>query len=173
MEAPSKSLTVSRRVLRLLVAANIVFALLILALLIATLVAREPVVAALGIPTKYASAGLVAAMRLIMIAGIASAAISHFILLRLLAIVDTVRHGDPFTAGNAARLRGIAWALLAVELTHHLTGAIAASASTEPLPIDIGWGISPTRWIAVLLLFVLAQVFDHGAGMRADLEGTV
>jgi hypothetical protein len=30
-----------------------------------------------------------------------------------------------------------------------------------------------TPWLSVLLLFVLAGVFAHGARMRADLEGTV
>ena len=39
--------------------------------------------------------------------------------------------------------------------------------------LDINWSFSFTPWLAVLLLFVLAQVFDRGARMRADLEGTV
>jgi hypothetical protein len=30
-----------------------------------------------------------------------------------------------------------------------------------------------TGWLAVLLLFVLARVFDYGTRMRDDLEGTV
>lgn len=60
-----------------------------------------------------------------------------------------------------------------LELLHLAIGAIAAGASSQSQPLDIGWSFSPTRWIAVLLLFVLARVFDHGARMRADLEGTV
>jgi hypothetical protein len=37
----------------------------------------------------------------------------------------------------------------------------------------MNWTFSVTRWIAVLLLFVLARVFEQGARMREDLEGTV
>lgn len=44
---------------------------------------------------------------------------------------------------------------------------------TVQVPIDIDWTFSFTPWIAVLLLFVLARVFAHGARMREDLEGTV
>ena len=40
-------------------------------------------------------------------------------------------------------------------------------------PLDIGWSFSATGWLAVLLLFVLARVFNEGAEMRYELEGTV
>jgi hypothetical protein len=36
-----------------------------------------------------------------------------------------------------------------------------------------GWSFNITGWIAVLLLFVLARVFEQGAAMREDIEGTV
>ena len=91
----------------------------------------------------------------------------------LLAIVETVRIGDPFVAGNAARLRGIAWAVLGLELLHLGVGAVAAAVSTGAASLDVGWSFSVTRWLAVLLLFVLAVVFEQGTRMRADLEGTV
>ena len=58
-------------------------------------------------------------------------------------------------------------------LLHLLVGAIAAGSASSPQPLDIDRSFSVTPWIAVLLLFVLARVFDHGARMRADLEGTV
>jgi hypothetical protein len=45
-----------------------------------------------------------------------------------------------------------------------------AAAVWEPGRIDT-FSIAP--WLAVLLLFVLAGVFSHGARMREDLEGTV
>ena len=35
------------------------------------------------------------------------------------------------------------------------------------------WSFSLTPWLAVVLLFVLARVFDEGTRMRDDLEGTV
>jgi hypothetical protein len=52
-------------------------------------------------------------------------------------------------------------------------GVIANAASTSGLTLDIDWTFSFTPWVAVVLLFVLARVFEQGALMRADLEGTV
>ena len=112
-------------------------------------------------------------MRLIMVIGVGSAPLAHILLTRLLAIVETVRLGDPFVAGNAARLQTTAWALLGLELLHLAVGAIAAAASSESQPLDIHWNFSISGWLAVLLLFVLARVFDHGTRLRDDLEGTV
>jgi hypothetical protein len=88
-------------------------------------------------------------------------------------VVDTVRVGDPFVIVNAQRLRTIAWAVLGLELMHLVVGAVAALASSATQPLDIGWSFSVTRWLAALLLFVLARVFEHGARMREDLAGTV
>jgi hypothetical protein len=45
--------------------------------------------------------------------------------------------------------------------------------STPSAPLDINWSFSLTRWIAVLLLFVLARVFEQGARMREELAGTI
>jgi hypothetical protein len=39
-------------------------------------------------------------------------------------------------------------------------------ASTPARTLDIGWNISFTPWIAVLLRFVLARVVAHAARMR-------
>jgi len=168
-----KAVVLSRKVLRVLVGATVVYAMLLLGLFNATLFARDLVVTAFGVPPEPHRDPFLLGMRLIIVVGLVSAAIFYIILQRLIEIVDTVRAGDPFIVENAARLRKIAWALLGLELLHHVVGAIAAAMSTAALPIDIGWGLSPTRWIAVLLLFVLAGVFEHGARMRADLEGTV
>ena len=52
----------------------------------------------------------------------------HYVVLkRLLAIVGTVRAGDPFVAANALRLKAIAWTLLALQLLSLVIGAIARS----------------------------------------------
>jgi hypothetical protein len=95
------------------------------------------------------------------------------VLTRLLEIVETVRLGDPFVSENAARLETIAWIVLGLELLHFAVGAIASSVSTAAQPLDIDWNFSVTRWLAILLCFVLARVFEHGTRMREDLEGTV
>src|ERR1035437_2842586 len=108
-------------------------------------------------------------VRLIMVIGVGSAPLAHILLTRLLAIVETVRLGDPFVAGNAARLQTTAWALLGLELLHLAVGAFAAAASSESQPLNIGWHFSISGWLAVLLLFVLARVFGHGARLRGDL----
>lgn len=167
------ALAVSRRVLRALVVLNVVYGLGILALLIATLVADGPVMEALGVKPAPDSATLMRGMRLIALAGIASVPVAHVILTRLRDIVDTVDAGDPFVVGNAGRLQTIAWCVLGLEILHLAVGAIAARSASSVQRLDIDWSFSFTPWIAVLLLFVLARVFDHGARMRADLEGTV
>ncbi|GAB3351874.1 DUF2975 domain-containing protein [Lysobacter tyrosinilyticus] len=108
-------------------------------------------------------------LRVIVVLGIIGAAIVHTILRRLLAIVDTVRDGDPFILDNARRLNAIAWSVLSLEVLRLMVGGVAA-AVWEPGHID---GFSIASWFAVLLLFVLSGVFAQGARMRADLEGTV
>ena len=74
---------------------------------------------------------------------------------------------------NAVRLKTIAWAILGLELMHYAVGTVAALVSTSAAPLNISWGFSLTRWLTVLMLFVLARVFEQGARMREDLEGTV
>jgi len=165
------ALATARTVVRALIVLNVVVGLGIAALFVASLVARDAVFAALG--ADVTNAGLIDGMRLIMAIGIGSAPLTHILLTRLLAIVETVRRGDPFVAANAARLQTTAWALLGLELLHLAVGAIAAAASSASQPLDVDWNFSVTGWLAVLLLFVLARVFDHGARMRDDLEGTV
>jgi hypothetical protein len=108
-------------------------------------------------------------LRAIVVIGIAGAAIVHTILRRLLAIVDSVRDGDPFVLENARRLDRIAWCVLANEMLRIAVWAIAL-AVWEPGKVS---GFSFAPWLAVLLLFVLSGVFAHGARLRTDLEGTV
>ena len=167
------TLALSSRVLRLLTKLNQLMGALILALLIATLIAEDPVMRALGVQPDQFNARLFFGMRLIMVFGICTVPVVHFVLTRLLMIVDTVSTGNPFVVVNAARLQAIAWALLALELTHFAVGAVAASVSSAAVPLNISWGFSLTRWLAVLLLFVLARVFEEGARMREELEGMV
>jgi hypothetical protein len=51
--------------------------------------------------------------------------------------------------------------------------AIASAVSTRDVPLRISDNFNPTGWLAILLLFVLAQVFREGTRMREDLAGTV
>jgi hypothetical protein len=165
------ALATARMAVRALIVSNLALGAGILALFVATLVARNAVFAALG--ADVTNARLIDGMRLIMVIGIGSAPLTHILLTRLLAIIETVRRGDPFVADNAARLQTTAWALLGLELLHLAVGVIGAAASSASQPLDLNWHFSVTGWLAVLLLFVLARVFDHGTRMRDDLEGTV
>ncbi|MEX2111247.1 MAG: DUF2975 domain-containing protein [Gemmatimonadaceae bacterium] len=157
----------------MLIKLNLLMGFLILALLIASLVAAEAVMAALGAKPAGGDSTLFLGMRLIMVIGIAAVPLAHVVLTRLLAIVETVRLGNPFVSENAACLETIAWMVLGLELLHFAVGAIASSVSTAAQPLDIDWNFSVTRWLAILLCFVLARVFEHGTRMREDLEGTV
>ena len=164
------ALSVSHKLLRFLIALNRLFGAGVLALLIWTFIAADFVARALGTDT---SPRALVGMRLIMVVGIVGALITNVVLTRLLSIVETVRLGNPFVSENASRLQAIAWSVLALELSRLVVVAIANSVSTVARPIDIDWNLSFTPWLAVLLLFVLARVFDHGARMREDLDGTV
>src|SRR5215218_7626848 len=91
------ALAASRILVSALNVLNLVVGTLILALLVASLTARDQVFAALG--ADVANARLIHGMRLIMVIGIGSAPLAHILLTRLLAIVETVRFGDPFVSG--------------------------------------------------------------------------
>jgi hypothetical protein len=169
----SSPLAWSVRVLRGLIAFNWIAGVLIFAMLVASVVAEETVMGALGAGPAEGNAERIAGMRQIAVLGIAAVLVTHVVLRRLLGIVGTVRDGDPFVAENAARLRTIAWCVLGLELLHLLVGVAAALATSETAPLDIDWNFSLTGWLTVLLLFVLAQVFEQGARMRDEIEGTV
>lgn len=170
---PAATLRTARGLLTALLYANVVYGLAILGLLVASLVVPGPLFEALGVRPAGDREVLERGMQLVMLLGIASVPVAYVILSRLRAIVDTVRDGDPFVTPNARRLQAIAWATLGLEVLHLAVGAVAASAGSSAQPLDVDWSFSFTPWVAVLLLFVLARVFDHGARMRADLEGTV
>jgi len=159
--------------LRVLVVLNWIFGALVLALLAASFQAEEWTFRALGIGAAAGHERIVAGMRGIMVIGILGVPLALVVLHRLLEIVASVRAGAPFSVENAIRLRTIAWAQLGLELLHFGVVAIARTVSTREVPLRAGGQISVTGLLAVLLLFVLAEVFREGTQMREDLEGTV
>lgn len=169
------ALELTTRVLRGLRVLNIVYGAGIAVLFVASLFARDFMIRALGSAhgPEMDMRVFMTGVRLLMLVGIAGAAVGHVILTRLLEIVDTVGEGDPFVPLNAKRIQQIAWWVVGAEGLHLLAGAAARHASSSGHPLDIDWSFSFTPWIAVLGLFVLARVFEHGTRMRADLEGTV
>ena len=165
----ARALSVARPIIQGLTVVNILYAIGIAALLAWSFFIEGWPQRPLGFDLTHTHPYAASGLRVIVVIGILGAAIVHTILRRLLAIVDTVRSGDPFILENARRLDAIAWCVLALELLRAVVAAIA-SAVWEPGRID---GFSIASWFAVLLLFVLSGVFAQGARMRADLEGTV
>jgi hypothetical protein len=167
------ALPITHGALRLLIVLNWLSGAAVLALLTATIVAEEWTMTALGIPGSSEIRRLIMPLRAIAVLGLIAIPLNHAVLKRLLAIVDTVRGGDPFVAMNAARLTAIAWTLLALQLLSMLIGGIGDAVSTRTLPVAVDAGFSTSGWLAVLLSFVLARIFAEGTRMREDLEGTV
>jgi hypothetical protein len=159
--------------LRILLVLNWILGTLIFALLAISFQAEEWTWRALGVGAVAGHESVVAGMRVIMVIGIVGTPIAWVVFSRLLRIVESVRTGEPFTMDNAGRLRTIAWALLGLELLHICVVAIASAVSTKEVPLRINGDFDLTGWLAILLLFVLAQVFLEGTRMREDLQGTV
>lgn len=169
-----RPLVLTRKVLNVLIILNLIYAAGIVTIFVASFAIPETLFTALGV--RRAAAGsdrLIAGMRLLMIVGLFGVPLRHAILQLLRTMTGTVETGDPFVVDNARRLNAIAWCVLGLEILHLVVGAIAASSSSSVQPLDINWTFSVTPLLTVLLLFVLARVFDEGARMRADLEGTV
>ena len=165
----TRALAVARPVIRGLIFFNFVYAIGIAALLAFSFFIEGWPQRPLGFDLTHAHPMAGTGLRAIVVVGVIGAAIVHTILRKLLAIVDTVRAGDPFILDNARRLDAIAWRVLGLEGLRLIVAAIAA-AVWEPGRFD---AFSFAPWLAVLLLFVLAGVFAYGARMREDLQGTV
>jgi hypothetical protein len=169
----STALPIAWVMLRILILLNWLGGLAILALLTATIVAEEWTFTALGIGTSSEIRSQIVGLRFIAGLGIVGAVLNHAILKRLLAIVETVRQGDPFVAANAYRLNAVAWVMAALQLLSLAIAAIGKAISTPTHPIVLDAGFSTNGWLAVVMTFVLARVFAEGTLMREDLEGTV
>jgi hypothetical protein len=169
----STALPIAHVVLRILIVLNWLFGAAILTLLIATIVAEQWTFTALGIPPSSEIRPIIMGLRAIVVLGLVAIPLNNAVLRRLLAIVETVRGGDPFVAANAYRLQTIAWVLLALQFLSLVIGGIGKAISTPSHPLHLDAGFSTSGWLAVLLTFVLARVFAEGALMREDLEGTV
>jgi hypothetical protein len=175
MSSPASSsaaLPIAHVVLRILIVMNWLMVVVILALLF-VLPNEQWIMRAFKLSPSLEAERLVMGLRAIAVLGLAAVPLNYSVLKRLLAIVETVRAGDPFVAANASRLQAIAWALLALQLLSIVIGAIGKTISTPAHPVKLDAGFSIHGWLAVLLTFLLARVFAEGTRMREDLEGTV
>jgi hypothetical protein len=175
MDRPASSsaaLPIAHGVLRILMVVNWLTAAAILALLL-VMPNRQWIMSAFDLTPSPETDRLLMGLRTIAVLGLVAIPLYHAALKRLLAIVETVRAGDPFVAVNADRLQAIAWVLLTLQLLSLVIGTIARAVAIPGHPLDIDAGFSLNGWLAVLFTFLLARVFAEGTLMRDDLEGTV
>ena len=168
----SAALPIAYLLLRILIVVNWLGGAAILALLIA-LPNEQWIMAAFKLSPSPDADRLIMGLRAAAVLGLAVIPLNYVILKRLLAMVETVRAGDPFVAENAVRLQSIAWALVGLQILSILIGGIGKAVSTPAHPVNLDAGFSINGWLAVLLTFLLARVFAEGTSMRDDLEGTV
>jgi hypothetical protein len=168
----SAALPIAHVVVRVLIILNWLMAAAIVTLLVAMPNERW-IMAAFKLTPSPDAYRLVMGLRAVAVLGLVVVPLNYGILKRLLAMVETVREGDPFVATNAERLRTIAWSLLALQLLSIVIGTIGKAVSTPAHPVNLDAGFSINGWLAVILTFVLARVFAEGTSMRDDLEGTV
>ena len=168
----SAALPITYVFLRILIVVNWLGGVAILALLV-VMPNEQWIMSAFKLTPSPEAERLVMGLRAVAVLGLVAVPINYVVLKRLLAIVETVRGGDPFVAANASRLQAIAWALLALQILSIIIGAIGKAVSTPATPLHLDAGFSINGWLAVLLTFLLARVFAQGTHMREDLEGVV
>ena len=168
----SAALPIAYVLLRILIVLNWLMVPVILVLLF-VVPNRQWIMSSFDLSPSPDADRLVMGLRAIAVLGLAAIPLNYVVLKKLLAIVETVRGGDPFVAANAARLQAIAWVLLGLNLLSIVIGAIGKAVSSPAHPVDIDAGFSINGMLAVLLTFLLARVFAEGTLMREDLEGTV
>jgi len=170
--ASSAALPIAHVVLRVLIVLNWLYGAAIATLLL-VMPTRKWIMISLHLSPGPEADLVIFGLRAIAVVGLVGVPLHYVFLRRLLAIVETVRAGDPFVAANASRLQAIAWTLFALQCLSMVVGAIAKAISTPAHPFHFQAGFSLSGWLAVLFMFLLARVFAEGTRMREDLEGTV
>ena len=168
----SPALPIAYVVLRILIVLNWLGGVAILVLLVLMPI-TEWIMSSLDLSPSAEADWVIMGLRAIAVIGLVTIPLNYAILKRLLAIVETVRAGDPFVPVNALHLQEIAWVLLALQLLGLVIAAIVKTITSPEHPVNINTGFSINGWLAVLLTFLLARVFAHGTLMREDLEGMV
>jgi hypothetical protein len=114
----------------------------------------------------------------VLLTAVAALALIFLFFGKLRAIINSVGDGDPFVPENAERLNSMGWLSVGVyALSAIITGLVfTVSEWVEQIDdaefnFDVGFDL--TGILMIIILFILARVFRHGAAMREDLEGTV
>lgn len=114
------------------------------------------------------------AVALVLVAAVICIVMLALVLFLTSRIVDSANVGDPFVDANATRLNRIGLLLLAMQGVGLATHAAIGHMPTELHEhMNFSFDASPSGLFAVLLVFVLAQIFRRGSEMRAELEGTI
>lgn len=97
----------------------------------------------------------------------------------VLAIVDILRRifvtltaGDPFHPDNVRRLRLVGVIFGGLEVGRYILGAALSLMMPGQIKTVEG-SLNLTTWFAVLVIFVLAEVFREGARLRNEAELTI
>src|SRR5438477_11736240 len=167
----SAALPLAYAALRILIVVNWLMGAAILALLV-VMPNEQWIMAAFKLSPSPDAERVIMGLRAVAVLGLVGIPLNYVVLKRLLAIVETVRAGDPFIAANANRLQAIAWALLALQLLSLVIGSIGKAVSSPAHPVHLNAGFSISGWLAVILTFVLARVFAEATLMREDVQGT-
>ena len=168
----SAALPIAHTALRILIVLNWLYGAAILVLLF-VMPNEQWIMRAFKLSPSPEAERLVMGLRAVAVLGLAAVPLGYVIFKRLLAIIESVRAGNPFVAANVPRLQAIAWMLLVLQLLSIVIGTIARAISTPAHPVHLDAGFSISGWLAVLLTFVLARVFAEGTLMREDIERTV
>ena len=92
---------------------------------------------------------------------------------KILAIIGSVEDRNPFVVANAVRLKAIGWLMVAVQIIGIPLAIVAREAADMFGENNVDLDISLNGILAILLVFILAGIFERGAEMREELEGTV
>ncbi|MBZ6377828.1 hypothetical protein B5C34_02915 [Pacificimonas flava] len=173
MASEDRLLNTTQRILDLLRLLNIAAAALLVGALILSFVAPQPSLQAIaGEIGDGKELDYLRTIRMLFGLGAAMAIPVHLIFSALLRILRGARSGDPFTAQAARSLRTTAWLFLLLQVADLYYGYVAIRFSLSSGEYA-GWSPGLTGWLAVLLLFVLARIFEQGAALREEVEGTI
>ena len=92
---------------------------------------------------------------------------------KLLAIIDSVEDRNPFISANAVRLRTIGWLMVGLQIVGLPLAVSAGNVADIFGENNVDMDFSLNGILAILLVFILAGIFERGAEMREELEGTV
>jgi hypothetical protein len=94
------------------------------------------------------------------------------VLNRLRRVFETLIVGDPFRPQNVARLRVVGFALIGLEVLGYIVHRVT-DMFVPGRPHAFSLSVNLTGWFAILVVFVLAEVFREGARLRQDADLTI